>query len=85
MNDETRKLVETHAADIHRPPRHLVEQWHSAIDEAAALERGRQAERRWHPGSFFWGVERGTFDASIPQEGPVFSEYPYQSPGSRFV
>ncbi len=56
MNDETRKLVETHAADIHRPPRHLVEQWHSAIDEAAALERGRQAERRWHPGSFFWGV-----------------------------
>ena len=56
MNDKTRKLAEAHAADIHRPPPHVVEQWHSAIDEAAALERGRQTARRWHPGSFFWGV-----------------------------
>lgn len=58
MNDDIRKLVEAHDADVHRPPAHVVEQWHSAIDEAAALERGRQPQARqsWHPGSFFWGV-----------------------------
>ena len=58
MNDDTRKLVEAHEADVHRPPAHVVEQWHNAIDEAAALERGRQprAQQSWHPGSFFWGV-----------------------------
>ncbi len=58
MNDDTRKLVEAHEADVHRPPAHVVEQWHNAIDEAAALERGRQQHPRqsWHPGSFFWGV-----------------------------
>ena len=56
MNDDLKKLVDAHAADVHRPPAHVVEQWHDAIDEAAALERGRQAQRRWHPGSFFWGV-----------------------------
>ena len=58
MNDDIRKLVEAHEADVHRPPAHIVEQWHSAIDEAAALERGRQQQPRqsWHPGSFFWGV-----------------------------
>lgn len=58
MNDELRKLVEAHEADVHRPPPHRVEQWHNAIDEAAALERGRQREPRqhWHPGSFFWGA-----------------------------
>ena len=58
MNDELRKLVEAHEADVHPPPKHLVEQWHNAIDEAAALERGRrtQATRRWHPASFLWGA-----------------------------
>ena len=56
MNDDIRKLVEAHEADVHRPPAHVVEQWHSAIDEAAALERGRQPQQSWHPGSFFWGV-----------------------------
>lgn len=58
MNDDIRKLVEAHEADVHRPPAHVVEQWHAAIDEAAALERGRQqqAQPSWHPGSFFWGV-----------------------------
>ena len=58
MNDDIRKIVEAHEADVHRPPAHLVEQWHNAIDEAAALERGRQQQPRqsWHPGSFFWGV-----------------------------
>jgi len=58
MNDELRKLVEAHEADVHRPPHHIVEQWHSAIDQAAELERGREQKprQRWHPGSFFWGV-----------------------------
>ncbi len=58
MNDDLRKLVEAHEADVHRPPAHVVAQWHDAIDEAAALERGRQprARQSWHPGSFFWGV-----------------------------
>jgi len=56
MNDDIRKLVEAHEADVHRPPAHVVEQWHSAIDEAAALERGRRQQPRWHPGSFFWGA-----------------------------
>ncbi len=58
MNDDISKLVEAHEADVHRPPAHVVEQWHAAIDEAAALERGRQpqAQPSWHPGSFFWGV-----------------------------
>ena len=58
MNDELKRLVDAHGADIHSPPAHVVEQWHNAIDEAAALERGRRdaPERGWHPGSFFWGV-----------------------------
>ena len=58
MNDDIRKLVEAHEADVHCPPAHVVEQWHGAIDEAAALERGRKPQARpsWHPGSFFWGA-----------------------------
>lgn len=58
MNDDTEKLVAAHKADIHPAPSHVVQQWHNAIDEAAALERGRTKapEPRWHPGSFFWGV-----------------------------
>jgi len=57
MND-LRKVMAAHEAEIHRPPPHIVEQWHSAIDEAAAIERGRREEprQRWHPGSFFWGA-----------------------------
>ena len=58
MNDDTEKLVAAHEADIHPAPSHVVQQWHNAIDEAAALERGRTKApgQRWHPGSFFWGV-----------------------------
>lgn len=58
MNDDVKKLVAAHEAEVHRAPPHLVEQWHNAIDEAAALERGRAElpRQRWHPGSFFWGV-----------------------------
>lgn len=58
MDKELDRLVAAHEADIHTAPSHVVQQWHSAIDEAAALERGRQqAEvQRWHPTSFFWGM-----------------------------
>ncbi len=58
MNDDLQKLVAAHAADIHPAPTHIVQQWHDTIDEAAALERGREKkpEQHWHPTSFFWGV-----------------------------
>lgn len=43
---------------MHAAPPHVVQQWHEAIDEAAALERGRveTPASRWHPTSFFWGM-----------------------------
>jgi hypothetical protein len=58
QNDKLDDLVAAHRADIHKPPSHAVQQWHNAIDEAAALERGRveQPRERWHPTSFFWGM-----------------------------
>jgi len=58
MNDELQDLVAAHEKDVHRAPAHLVQQWHSAIDEAAALERVRVEvpEQRWHPRSFFRGM-----------------------------
>lgn len=58
MDKELDKLIATHKADVHAAPRHIVQQWHSAIDEAAALERGRQHDvaQRWHATSFFWGA-----------------------------
>lgn len=58
MDKELDKLVAAHQADVHPAPSHIVEQWHSAIDEAAARERGRQPAdvKRWHPTSFFWGM-----------------------------
>ncbi len=58
MNDDIRELVAAHEADVHKAPPHVVRQWHDAIDEAAALERGRRDTSRqaWHPTSFFWGV-----------------------------
>lgn len=56
--DSLQKLVAAHAADIHRAPTHVVQQWHDAIDETAALERGheKKPKHQWHPTSFFWGV-----------------------------
>jgi hypothetical protein len=57
-NDNVDDLVAAHRNDIHTPPSHVVQQWHNAIDGAAALERGRaeKPRERWHPGSFFWGM-----------------------------
>lgn len=58
MNDDVDKVVAAHRADTHKAPQHLVQQWHSAIDEAAAIERGRKTapQNGWSPGSFFWGM-----------------------------
>lgn len=58
MDKELDKLIAAHKAEVHAAPRHIVQQWHSAIDEAAALERGRQHDgaERWHATSFFWGA-----------------------------
>ena len=58
MNDNLDDIVRAHRNDTHRPPAHLVEQWHAAIDEAAALERGRaeRPDKAWRPGLAFFGV-----------------------------
>ena len=58
MTDEVDDLVAAHRRDVHKAPAHLVQQWHNTVDEAAALERGREQRpaMRWHPGSFFWGA-----------------------------
>lgn len=58
MKDDTEDLVTAFRDDIHPAPKHLVQQWHDAIDAAAALERSRADSPRasWHSGSFFWGM-----------------------------
>lgn len=58
MDKELDSLVRAHKADVHAAPEHVVQQWHSAIDEAATLERQREqvTPSHWHPTSFFWGV-----------------------------
>jgi len=58
MNDDLDNIVAAHRADIHKAPPHLVRQWHVAIDEAAALERGREHKVKsgWRPNSLFWGM-----------------------------
>ena len=61
MNEHDDKLdaiVAAHKAETHEAPAHLKQQWHDAIDQAAALERGRAPtpQERWHPSSFFWGM-----------------------------
>ncbi len=58
MNEQDDNLITAHRADVHAAPAHLKQQWHNAIDEAAAIERGRieKPRERWHPTSFFWGM-----------------------------
>jgi hypothetical protein len=57
-DDKLDDLVAAHRAETHPAPSHLKQQWHDAIDEAAALERGHRPEvaKPWHPSSFFWGM-----------------------------
>ena len=44
--DDIDDIVSAHRAETYKAPEHLKHQWHAAIDEAAALERGRAAEPR---------------------------------------
>ncbi len=58
MNDRIDDLVAAHREDTHPAPPHLKQQWHDAIDSAAAVERGktRPAATHWHPASVFLGM-----------------------------
>ena len=58
MTDNTDKLIAVYRDDTQSPPPHVVARWHDAIDEAAAMERGRKrsSSRSWHPASFFVGM-----------------------------
>ena len=84
---ELDELVTAHRAEIHKAPDFLKEQWHSAITEAAALERGREAKTRtgWHPGSFFWGMAASAAIALAVAMSVFFAddaalETPYDAP-----
>jgi hypothetical protein len=58
MNDRIDDLVAAHREDIHPAPAHLKQQWHDAIDSAAAIERGKAKSptSSWHPASVFLGM-----------------------------
>lgn len=58
MNDDIDRLVAAHRAAKHAPPSHVVQQWHDAIDNAAAAEdaAARRPRRGPQPGSFFAGM-----------------------------
>lgn len=58
QDDDLDRLVADHRAETHAAPTHLKQQWHDAIDQAAALERrsANAAKTSWHPSSFFWGM-----------------------------
>ena len=58
MNDRIDDLVAAHRDDIHPAPAHLKQQWHDAIDSAAAMERGKTQSpaSAWHPASVFLGM-----------------------------
>lgn len=58
MTDDTDDIIAAHRGETHKTPAHFVQQWHNALDEAAALERGRDKKtaNKWHLNSFFWGM-----------------------------
>jgi len=58
MNDRIDDLVAAHREDTHPAPPHIKQQWHDAIDNAAAIERGKtpSADSPWHPASIFLGM-----------------------------
>lgn len=58
MNDRIDDIVAAHRNEIHPAPAHLKQQWHDAIDDAAAIERGKQQSpaSSWHPASVFLGM-----------------------------
>lgn len=58
MNDKIDDLVAAHREDTHPAPAHIKQQWHEAIDSAAAIERGKTSlpASSWHPASVFLGM-----------------------------
>lgn len=56
-------LIVAHRDAVHPTPPHLKQQWHAAIDRAAALEQQREqagtADRSRRFGSLFWGAAVG--------------------------
>jgi hypothetical protein len=58
MTDRIDDLVAAHREDTHPAPPHLKQQWHEAIDSAAAIERGKTQSpaSSWHPASVFLGM-----------------------------
>jgi hypothetical protein len=87
QDEELEELVAAHKADIHEAPAFLEQQWHNAIDQAAALERGRAAkeQKRWHPGSFFWGMAVSAAIAMGVAVGVFVAEDSLDTPVPYFV
>jgi hypothetical protein len=87
QDEELEELVAAHKADIHEAPAFLKQQWHNAIDQAAALERGRAAkeQKRWHPGSFFWGMAVSAAIAMGVAVGVFVAEDSLDTPVPYFV
>lgn len=58
MDKDIDDLIAAHQAETSKAPEHRVQQWHAAIDSAAALERGRERapRSRWQPLSFLLGA-----------------------------
>lgn len=58
VNDKDEALIAAHKRDTYEAPEHLKQQWHDAIDRAAAMENGRKAlpAHRWAVGPFLWGM-----------------------------
>ena len=58
MTENTDKLIAAYRDETYSPAPHVVARWHDAVEEAAALERGRRNPvlRGWHLASFFVGM-----------------------------
>lgn len=54
MQEDDEKMIAAHAANIQKPAPHQVRRWHDAIDEAAALERGRDTQDRGRGSRVMW-------------------------------
>lgn len=58
MNDTDEKLIAAIKDEQHTAPAHAVARWHDTIEQASALERGRQSNDVKSPrkNPFFWGL-----------------------------
>ncbi len=56
MTDDNNDLITAHRDEVHKAPPHLKAQWHATIEQAAALERGRNREPEATPSrNWFFG------------------------------